>query len=99
MIRSELTLDRYARGVTVTTTLVNTCEDHRLRVMFPTHLAATHSSAEEPFDVVERPIDRGPDSPWRRHLESDPSVPTVRRCQRRQRRTGGASAMACVNTR
>jgi mannosylglycerate hydrolase len=33
--------------------------------MFPTHLAATHSSAEEPFDVVDRPIERGPASPWR----------------------------------
>ncbi len=64
VIRSELTLDRDARGVTVTTTFENRCEDHRLRVMFPTQLAATHSSAEEPFDVVDRPIDRGPDSPW-----------------------------------
>ncbi|OHB78286.1 MAG: hypothetical protein A2W31_11285 [Planctomycetes bacterium RBG_16_64_10] len=65
VIRSELTLHQHARCVAVRTTLVNTCEDHRLRVMFPTQLAATHSCAETPFDVVERPIDRGPDSPWR----------------------------------
>ena len=65
VIRSELRLDREARGVEITTTLDNRCADHRLRVMFPTHLAASHSAAEEPFDVVERPIDRGPDSPWR----------------------------------
>jgi 2-O-(6-phospho-alpha-D-mannosyl)-D-glycerate hydrolase len=65
VIRSEFTLDAHARGVAVRTTFVNTCEDHRLRVMFPTELAASHSSAEEPFDVVQRPIDRGPDSPWR----------------------------------
>ncbi|MFV2070858.1 MAG: glycoside hydrolase family 38 C-terminal domain-containing protein, partial [Pirellulales bacterium] len=64
VIRSELRLDREARGVEITTTLENRCADHRLRVMFPTHLAATHSAAEEPFDVVLRPIDRGPDSPW-----------------------------------
>ena len=65
VVRSEFTLGQHARGVAVRTTLVNTCEDHRLRVMFPTRLAATHSCAEEPFDVVERPIDRGCDSPWR----------------------------------
>jgi alpha-mannosidase len=44
--------------------------------MFPTHLAATHSSAEEPFDVVERPIDRGPDSPW--HGTWNPTHPFQR---------------------
>ncbi len=65
VIRSEFTLGLHSRGVAVRTTLVNVCEDHRLRVMFPTHLAASHSCAEEPFDVVEREIDRGPDSPWR----------------------------------
>jgi mannosylglycerate hydrolase len=64
LVRSEFTLDEHSRGVAIRTTLTNTCEDHRLRIMFPTHLAATHSSAGEPFDVVERPIDRGPDSPW-----------------------------------
>ena len=65
VLRSELMLDRFARGVAVKTMFTNGCEDHRLRVMFPTHLAASHSSAEEPFDVVERPIVRGPESPWR----------------------------------
>ena len=64
VVRSEFTLDRCSRGVAVKTTFVNNVLDHRLRVMFPTQLAATHSCAEEPFDVVERPIDRGPDSPW-----------------------------------
>jgi mannosylglycerate hydrolase len=64
VIRSELRLDRESRGVEIITSLENRCEDHRLRVMFPTHVAATHSSAEEPFDVVERPIERGPESPW-----------------------------------
>ncbi len=64
VIRSELSLDRDSRGVSVTTTFDNRCKDHRLRVMFPSHIAGTHSSAEEPFDVVNRPIDRGSDSPW-----------------------------------
>jgi mannosylglycerate hydrolase len=65
VITSELALRKGAKGLEIKTTFVNTCEDHRLRIMFPTYLNATHSSAEEPFDVVERPIDRGSDSPWR----------------------------------
>jgi 2-O-(6-phospho-alpha-D-mannosyl)-D-glycerate hydrolase len=75
-IRSELTLDRFARGVAVKTMFTNECEDHRLRVMFPTDLAASHSAAEEPFDVVERPIDRGPGSPW--HGTWNPTHPCGR---------------------
>jgi len=65
-IRSILTLRQGGAGLEVQTTITNPCCDHRLRVMFPTRLtAASHSCAEEPFDVVERPIDRGPESPWR----------------------------------
>ncbi|MFV2067723.1 MAG: alpha-mannosidase, partial [Pirellulales bacterium] len=90
-IRSELSIDRYARGVAVTTTFDNTCEDHRLRVMFPTHLAASTSSAEEPFDVVERPIDRGPESPWRGTW--NPTHP----CQRFVDVSDGKLGLALVN--
>ncbi len=64
MIRSEFTLTKVSRGVAVKTAFTNNCEDHRLRVMFPTNLSADYSCAEEPFDVVERPIERGSDSPW-----------------------------------
>ena len=65
VITSELTLRRGARGLEVKTTFSNTCRDHRLRVLFPSWLNAHVSCAEEPFDVVERPIERGPNSPWR----------------------------------
>ena len=64
VIRSEFTLTKESRGVAVKTTFSNKCEDHRLRVMFPTNLSADYSCAEEPFDVVERPIERDEDSPW-----------------------------------
>ncbi|HFE51929.1 MAG TPA: hypothetical protein ENK07_00675 [Bacteroidetes bacterium] len=38
----------------------------RRRVLFSTGLSeAQHSHAETPFDVVARPIEREPDSPWR----------------------------------
>ena len=61
---SRVTLRRGARSVEVATKFDNQCRDHRLRVLFPSGVKATHACAETPFDVVERPIDRGPDSPW-----------------------------------
>ena len=64
-IKSLFTLTKESKGLSVNTKFFNSCEDHRLRVMFPTELAATHSSAEEPFDVIEREIDRGEGNPWR----------------------------------
>ncbi len=61
-ITSEFTLRRGARRLDVVTRISNTATNHRLRVSFPTGLAAaTHSSAETPFDVVQRVIDRAPD--------------------------------------
>ena len=35
-IQSEIKLTRQAKGVSIKTTFINNCEDHRLRVMFPT---------------------------------------------------------------
>ncbi len=65
-IRSEITLTSTSKGVHIKTAFNNTAEDHRLRVMFPSNLKkATHSFAEEPFDVVERIIDRNENNPWR----------------------------------
>ena len=64
IVRSEYTLKKDSKGVEVKTTFLNTCEDHRLRVMFPTNLNSEYSYAEEPFDVIERPIDRDANSPW-----------------------------------
>ena len=64
VIRSEYTLTKYSKGVSVKTTFVNNCEDHRLRAMFPSYVDSKYSYAEEPFDVIEREIDRNEDSPW-----------------------------------
>ena len=63
-IRSEFTLTKSSKGVSVKTTFFNNCEDHRLRVMFPTYIDSKYSYAEEPFDVIEREIDRDDSSPW-----------------------------------
>ena len=63
-IRSEFTLTKNSKGVSVKTTFNNNCEDHRLRVMFPSNINSRYSYAEEPFDVIERPIDRDKNNPW-----------------------------------
>ena len=65
VIESTLTLRQGAKALEIETKFTNDCNDHRLRVMFPTYVAAAVSSAEAAFDVVDRPIDRGPDRPWR----------------------------------
>jgi alpha-mannosidase len=44
------------------TTVDNTAEDHRLRVFFPTSLAAAHTLAENAFDLVARDFDRSTDT-------------------------------------
>ena len=64
-ITSRVTLRKGGRCVEIATTFDNRCRDHRLRALFPTRLEAAASDAESAFDVVERPIPRGPDSPWR----------------------------------
>jgi len=42
--------------IEVETTVHNTAEDHRLRVLFPTGAAAETYLSDTPFDAVERPI-------------------------------------------
>ena len=76
VVTSLVRLVRDARSVEVTTSFVNECKDHRLRVCFPTHVNAKASAAETPFDVVERPIDRPEGSPWA--LSPNPTHPMGR---------------------
>lgn len=63
-IVSTVTLRKGANAIEVTTRFTNTAENHRLRVMFPTRLQAKTCHVESPFDVVERDVVFGPDSPW-----------------------------------
>jgi len=63
-ITSHITLRRGAPSVEIETAFDNRCDNHRLRAMFPTNLSAAVSCAETAFDVVERPIERLPGSPW-----------------------------------
>ncbi len=54
-IVSTVTLIAHSRRLDIKTTVVNTAKDHRLRVLFPTNIAAKSSFAGGHFDVVERP--------------------------------------------
>jgi len=63
-IRSHFTLRKGAESLEVQTRVMNTCRNHRLRLMFPTRLKAKFSYAETPFDVVQRIIDRDRNHPY-----------------------------------
>ncbi len=63
-IVSTVTLRKRANAIEVATRFVNHAENHRLRVMFPTKLQTKVCHAETAFDVVEREVVFGPDSPW-----------------------------------
>lgn len=64
-IRAEFTLVRGCPYLEVTCEVDNTqVRDHYLRVLFPTNLSATHSHADRPFDVIERPVELPDSSEW-----------------------------------
>jgi mannosylglycerate hydrolase len=54
-IITRVTLLAHSRRLDIKTTVVNTAKDHRLRVHFPTNIAAPSSYAGGHFTVVERP--------------------------------------------
>jgi len=70
-IFTTFTLARQGKALQVETRFNNTCRNHRLRVMFPTRLAATHSHGEIFYDVAKRVIDRGPDHPFAKSQNPD----------------------------
>jgi alpha-mannosidase/mannosylglycerate hydrolase len=61
-ITSWLTLRAGCPHLEVRTEVNNTVREHRLRVLFPTDLAADTYFADSPYDVVERKIALRPDS-------------------------------------
>lgn len=63
-IELKIILKKNSRRVEFEIKLNNTAECHRLRIMFPLGINATHSFGEGQFDVVARPIDRPDTSDW-----------------------------------
>ena len=76
IVVSTVSLERGARAVDIVTRFDNPCKNHRLRVMFPTRLDAQTCGVESAFDVVEREIVHGPDSPWAKAIR--PTFPMLR---------------------
>lgn len=56
VVTSRFTLRADAKRLDVTTSLDNTCKNHRLRVVFPSRLKADKTDAEAAFDVISRDI-------------------------------------------
>ncbi|MCC6699593.1 MAG: hypothetical protein IT365_28465 [Candidatus Hydrogenedentes bacterium] len=56
VIVSRFTLRAGAKRLDVTTSIENTCKNHRLRVVFPTRLKAKVTNSEASFDAIERDI-------------------------------------------
>ena len=69
VITSDVTLRRGAARVEVKTTVQNTIEDHRLRVLFPTGYNAEAYLSDSAFDAVERRVALAPDNNIRRELD------------------------------
>jgi len=69
-VEHHLTLRQGAEYVEVETRIENTAQDHRMRVLFPSHAKeASHWLADAAFDVVERPISLRKDNHLYRELE------------------------------
>jgi mannosylglycerate hydrolase len=64
VVSSVFTLRKDAKVVEVETKVDNDCENHRLRVCFPTCIDAKTSDSEAAFDVIEREVIRTPDSQY-----------------------------------
>ncbi len=51
-----ISIEKHCEAIKVKTKIVNTAEDHRLRVLFPTHRETNVSFSDSPFAIVERDI-------------------------------------------
>ncbi len=60
----KIGLAKGSRHLKINVVVDNQSESHRLRIMFPTGLNATHSHGEGQFDVPARSLDRPDTSDW-----------------------------------
>ncbi|MFP4499527.1 MAG: glycoside hydrolase family 38 C-terminal domain-containing protein [Candidatus Hydrogenedentota bacterium] len=74
----RLYVEKHRPGLRVRTTIVNTIRDHRLRVLFPTHIPAEKSFAETPFAFVERDIAIPPETAtWQERVHPETAFTSV----------------------
>jgi len=60
-LRTVLRLERNGKGVKIEAFINNTAQDHRLRMLFPTDLAAATHRADSMFELAERPNEPAPE--------------------------------------
>ncbi|HRR29389.1 MAG TPA: glycoside hydrolase family 38 C-terminal domain-containing protein, partial [Victivallales bacterium] len=63
-IISYISLDAISPFIRIKTEIINSCKDHRLRVMFPSDISTDFSIADIPFDIVKRNIAVPDSSGW-----------------------------------
>jgi len=63
-VQIEYRLRHGSERLEVTVKLNNTAKDHWLRVNFPSHLKATHSTSDSHFNVISRPIELPDSTGW-----------------------------------
>ncbi len=63
-VELKVGLGKSHKHLTLDVKVNNVSESHRLRMMIPTRLNATHSYGEGQFDVVERTLERPDTSDW-----------------------------------
>jgi alpha-mannosidase/mannosylglycerate hydrolase len=76
-VTDSIIVEKNAPFVRVRTKIVNNCEDHRFRVLFPTNITADTSFAETPFAVVERDIAIPPETGnWQERINGEKAFTT-----------------------
>jgi alpha-mannosidase len=58
---TELTLDKFSRSIGIASTIDNTVEDHRVRMLFPTGLQADEVTVDSIYELAKRPIKPEPE--------------------------------------
>ncbi len=73
----RMTVDKDSPVIRVRTSIENTCEDHRFRVLFPTELETDRSFAETPFAVVARDVPIPPETAaWHERVNPESAFST-----------------------
>ncbi|WP_090799849.1 alpha-mannosidase [Paenibacillus sp. GP183] len=58
---TELTLEKFSHSIGIASTIDNTVEDHRVRMLFPTGLQADEVTVDSIYELAKRPIKPEPE--------------------------------------
>lgn len=95
VVTSRFTLRAGQARLDVTTELDNVCKNHRMRVVFPTHLAAEETMSEAGYDVIGRDIHVKPESAY--FAKPNPQYPMHRFVDIFESKRGRKFGLAVLN--